>query len=188
MGSSNEQIVYRVATRADLQGAVELLEENYRGSLSEEGKKDGFISVLFSVDDLIEMSENGVTVVAVCGDTTAGVLSAQSCDYNVRKIPLVKEMVTALTDKIVDGAPIDTTQSIVCGPVCVSKEFRGQGVFEKMYDVLKGEAKKNYSLGLTLISQGNPRSLRAHEKIGMQKVTSFDFDGRTFDALAMWFV
>lgn len=150
--------------------------------------KDGFISVRFTVDDLVEMADNGVTVVAVSSDTTAGVLSAQTCEYNVSRIPLVKEMVKALAGKVFEGQAIDTTTSIVCGPVCVAKEFRGLGVMEHMYELLKREAKPNYPLGLTLISQGNPRSLRAHEKIGMQKVTSFDFDGRTFDALAMSFI
>ncbi len=185
--AAEEHIIYRVATSADLEGAVKLLEENYRGSLTEEGMKDGFISVKFTVADLNEMTENGVTVVAVCGDTTAGVLSAQTCEYNLRKIPLVKEMVKALSGEIFDGSAIDTTKSIVCGPVCVSTEFRGRGVLEHMYNVLKREVKTTYPLGLTLISQGNPRSLHAHEKIGMQKIKSFDFEGKTFDALAMTF-
>ena len=68
-----------------------------------------------------------------------------------------------------------------------SSPVRGRGVLEHMYNLLKREVKTTYPLGLTLISQGNPRSLHAHEKIGMRRIKSFEFEGKTFDALAMTF-
>lgn len=184
---TSEELIYSLATKADLEGAVRLLDDNHRANMSGDGLKDGFISVQFTVADLTEMTENGITVVAISGDTTAGVLSAQTYQYNTRKIPLVRQMVKTLAGAHLDGEVIETTKSIVCGPVCIAKEFRGLGIMEQMYEILKNEAKTKYPVGLTLIAQSNPRSLRAHEKIGMQKISSFEFEGKTFDALAMRF-
>ena len=178
---------FRVAMQNDMQGALELLQSQHRDNLSDSEKQDGFISVRFTMETLNEMTDNGITVVAVADDITAGVLSAQSCDYNLRSIPLAAKLIEACHGLTFQNEDIELDRAIICGPVCVAKDFRGQGIFEKMYDVFKVEARDSYDLGLTLIARTNPRSLRAHEKIGYKNLISFDFDSRTYDALAMWF-
>lgn len=183
--SNKTNIIYKLASEADLQGALTLLDENFRGALADDQMKDGFISVRFTLDELKEMTENGVTVVAVANNEMAGVLFAQSCIYNTRNNPLAARMVEALESKTLDGKPIVTDESIVCGPICVSKNFRGQGIMPQMYELLKREAAKNYKTALTLVSQNNPRSIHAHEKLGYEKLATFNSDGRDFDAFAM---
>lgn len=178
-------VVYRLASEADLHGALALLDENYRGALAGDEIKHGFISVRFSLDELKAMTDNGVTVAAVSGSETAGVLFAQSCSYNLLSNPLAARMIDALKGKSIDGKPIVPDESIVCGPICVSKNFRGQGVMPQMYELLKQEAGKNYTTALTLVSQSNPRSIHAHEKLGYVKLATFESDGRAFDAFAM---
>ncbi|MBX3072700.1 GNAT family N-acetyltransferase [Candidatus Obscuribacterales bacterium] len=185
MDSKAQEILYRTASDKDLHGALTLLDENYRGALADEDVKDGFISVRFSLDEVREMTENGITVVAVSSEETAGVLFAQSCDYNIRKNPLAARMIAVLEGKTVEGKTISAREAIVCGPICISRNFRGQGIMQRMYALLKQEALKNYTIALTLVSQSNQRSIHAHEKLGYAKLASFDSEGRPFDAFAM---
>jgi len=182
-----DNIQIKPATEADLEGVLQLLDENFGGTLSDEEKKDGFISVRFTLEELQDMNRNGITIVALSGSETAGGVSAQSCQWNDTHVPMAARMVAALVGKTIDGLTIDKNNSIVCGPVVVSKNFRGLGLLSRMYEVLKTEARSKYPIGLTLVSQANPRSIAAHEKLGMKKLTSFESDGRTFWAFAMRF-
>lgn len=183
----SNMIEYKVADDADIEGARLLLDENFRGTLDTDEMKDGFISVRFSFDDLKEMANDGITIVARAGDKIAGVLCTQTCDYNLRKVPLGARLIGAMQDKLISGVPIEADKSLVCGPVCISKDFRGQGVLVKLYDALKIAAAGKFTTGLTLVSQANPRSIRAHEKLGFEKIETFESDGRPFDAFAMKF-
>ncbi len=131
------------------------------------------------------MTANGITIVAVSGTQIAGALFAQSCRYNLQHVPLAAKMVEKLESMVIDGASIAVDNSIVCGPVCIGKEFRGLGLLTRLYDCFKLEAQNRYQIGLTFVSQNNPRSRRAHEKIGMKIMTTFESDERVFDAFAM---
>lgn len=149
--------------------------------------QEGFISIHFSIEQLVEMTENGVTIVAASGEEIAGVLFAQSSTYNMLHVPLAARMVKVLENLVIDGRSISIENSIVCGPVCVSKDYRGLGLLNQLYDCLKLEAKGRFQVGLTFVSQNNPRSLLAHKKVGMRLLTSFESEGRLFDAFAMRF-
>jgi hypothetical protein len=186
-------LIYRVASDSDLESSKKLLDDNYRGSLADDELKDGFISIQFTIEELIEMSQNGITIIALSGvqatsaatTETAGVLFTQTCEYNVKKVPFAARMIDALEGKTLGGSKIEFNESMVCGPVCISKEFRGQGIFPKLYELFRNEAKGKFSTALTLVAQSNLRSQRAHEKVGFEKLNSFDSNGRAFDAFAM---
>ena len=55
---------------------------------------------------------------------------------------------------------------VVMGQVCVSKSYRGQGVFKGLYDEMKRRLAPHFTTIITEISTKNTRSLRAHEKVG----------------------
>ena len=169
-----EKLVFRRALNEDLEGVRELLERNLAGNLSESQKKDGFLSVHFTADQLREMADDGVMIVVLCGSRVVGFLSTQSCRYNL-SIPIARTMLEALSDSI------EQHQTLVCGPVCIDSAFRGQGILEQIYALLVEEAADTYNTGVTFVSESNPRSIAAHEnKLGMTSVGRFEHDGAVF--------
>ena len=65
----------------------------------------------------------------------------------------------------------------VMGQVCVDKEFRGQGVVTKLYQHLRDTMAPHFQGTVTAISPRNPRSLRAHAKVGFQSLHDFTSKG-----------
>ncbi len=52
------------------------------------------------------------------------------------------------------------------GQVCVAKPYRGQGVFAGLYTLMSQHLRGSFDYLVTEVSMRNPRSLRAHEKVG----------------------
>lgn len=179
----NTQVLnYRKAEDEDFDGIYELQNENFVGNLGEGDRQDGFLSISFSVKQFREMAEpqNGITVVARTHDRVVGYLSAQTCAYNLR-IPIPAMLVETFEKTYPE---IDLEKTLVCGPICVSKDFRGQGILERMYCMLAESAEGKYATAITMISKNNPRSLKAHEiKLGMKDSGSFIFEGKEFQTL-----
>ena len=71
------------------------------------------------------------------------------------------------------------------GQICVSKDYRGKGVFEMLYQQHKKSYSNLYDLLVTKVSTKNHRSLRAHEKIGFKTIT-IDKDELDEWAVIVW--
>lgn len=69
----------------------------------------------------------------------------------------------------------------VYGPVCVSRDARGLGVLEALYAKLRATFPGREAI--LFIREDNPRSLRAHLRLGMREVARYDFDGKVFIVL-----
>ena len=171
---SAKDLLFRRALDKDLAGVDELLERNFADNLTDSQKKDGFLSIRFTRDQLREMADDGIMVVALCESRVVGFLSTQSCRYNLA-IPVARTMIESLSDSI------EQSRTLVCGPVCIDSAFRGQGILEKMYALLGRETAGIYTTGITFVADGNPRSIAAHrDKLGMTPAGRFEHDGKTF--------
>ena len=171
----------RRAQSEDFAGIRDLLALNYVGNLSEDERKEGFLSIDLSEKELLEMASNGITVVAVLGNQVGAFLSTQTCEYN-RRLALPAKMLEALDENSQSWFEPDVT--LVCGPVCVSKEFRGQGLLQQLYKEMAREAAGHFTIGISFVSGENPRSLRAHVSgLKMNIVCSFDFRGKSYEIL-----
>lgn len=168
------KLLFRRALDEDISGICELLEQNFIGNLPESERKDGFLSICFSADQLKEMAENGITIVALFESRVVGFLSTQTCHYNL-KIPIAKTMLETISHAI------DEQKTLCCGPVCIDSSFRGQGILEQMYALLAQEKGSTYHSGITFVSERNPRSIAAHSnKLGMTLSGQFGHDGQKY--------
>ena len=60
-------------------------------------------------------------------------------------------------------------QSLFIDDLCVDQDARGQGVGHKLFDYLRGEARRLQCYELTLnVWEGNDSALRFYEKHGMK--------------------
>ena len=168
------ELLFRRALDQDIPGVCELLKANYVGNLSESQRKDGFLSIDFDADQIKEMADDGVMIVALFECRIVGFLTTQTCEYNL-KIPIAKTMIETLSHTI------DAHKTLVCGPVCIDSSFRGQGVLEQMYKLLAREAEGTYNTGITFVSDSNPRSIAAHRnKLDMTPAGQFEHEGKVF--------
>lgn len=73
----------------------------------------------------------------------------------------------------------------VMGQVCIHKDFRGMGVLEGLYQHMKDTMAPHFQGTVTAISPRNPRSLRAHSKVGFQHFHDFTSKGEDWK-LVLW--
>ena len=70
----------------------------------------------------------------------------------------------------------------VYGPVCVERNARAQGVLEALYAKLVALFPGREAI--LFIRADNPRSLRAHLRLGMHEVARFEFGSDLFIVLS----
>jgi RimJ/RimL family protein N-acetyltransferase len=62
---------------------------------------------------------------------------------------------------------------IIMGQICIVKDFRGQGLFNGLYQCFKKNYFEQYKAVVTEISIHNRRSLYAHLKIGFNEIERY---------------
>ena len=178
-----ESFEYRLAIGEDFEKIVLLENQNLATVLTDDQKSDGFLSGSFTAEQLRLMAQNVAIVVARNGNDLIGFVCASTAEFNSQR-PLVAAMIARFPEIVIEKQRLDELKSFIAGPVCVDKNYRGQGVFEGLYETLFRDAPVQYQAVLALVSTVNPRSVRAHEKVGMKVVDSFNFDGRGFLIIA----
>jgi predicted GNAT superfamily acetyltransferase len=68
------------------------------------------------------------------------------------------------------------------GPVCVAETERGKGLAGALFKELQSHMRGRSSM--TFVRADNDKSLRAHNKMGMREVGTFENDGVTYIALS----
>ncbi len=75
-----------------------------------------------------------------------------------------------------------SVDAFVYGPVCIDQAVRGRGVLEALHADLV--TRRPGQEAIPFIKANNPRSLRAHARLGMVQVASFTLDGEVFAVLS----
>ena len=75
-----------------------------------------------------------------------------------------------------------SADAYVYGPVCIDQAARGKGVLEALHADLV--TRRPGREAILFIKANNPRSLRAHVRLGMVQVASFMVDGEVFAVLS----
>jgi hypothetical protein len=71
----------------------------------------------------------------------------------------------------------------VMGQICVAEAYRGQGVFDKMYQKHKDVFSNTYELCVTEVSVRNMRSMKAHERVGFKKIHTYTDPQETWNIM-----
>jgi len=89
-------------------------------------------------------------------------------------IPILEPMFEQFKKVPFQNARLYDCNYFVMGQVCVDKTFRGQGVFQGLYNFLKEKNKTEFDFIVTEVATRNKRSMRAHEKIGFEKINIYE--------------
>ena len=174
-------MLYRNATVADIP-QIESLQKRYHVSfISEEEKKNGFVTTLFTPEQLTELIEQEDGISLACdGDKVVAYAMAGSWQF-WSKWPLFQFMIADLPNTQYLGRTLTTENSYQYGPVCIDMAYRGQGVLQELFAHSARQMGKRYPILITFINHVNPRSYKAHtEKVGLEVIKNFSFNGNNY--------
>ncbi len=181
------ELTYEISpSEADLTGILELQKANNLHQISElDLNTEGFLVVLHRLEDLVKM--NGLAPHIICKDwdrVVAFLLSmTEACKDDV---PILIPMFQLFNELLFKGKKISSYNYMVVGQVCVAKGYRGMGILNECYELFKNTFKDTYDFAITEISTRNPRSLKAHQKVGFRKIHTYQApEGEEWD-IVVW--
>lgn len=171
---------YRSATLKDIEAVAQLQEKYHISTISEEDKADGFVTTLFSKEQfksLIE-EEKGLSI-ACDGEKVVGYAMAASWKY-WSEWPLFQHMIKDLPDTNYLDKILSTDNSYQYGPICIHKDYRGSDLLPNLFEFSRSQMANRYPILITFINQINPRSLKAHTKLGLDIIKTFEFNNNQY--------
>ena len=161
---------------------IEELQKKYHVSfISEEDKKSGFVTTLFTREQLTELIEKEDGISLACdGEKVVAYAMAGSWEF-WSKWPLFQYMIADLENVTYLGQQLTTKNSYQYGPVCIDMAYRGQGVLENLFAHSARQMGRRYPILITFINHLNPRSYTAHtKKVGLDVIKNFSFNGNNY--------
>ena len=174
-------MLYRNATVADIP-QIESLQKRYHVSfINEEEKKNGFVTTLFTPEQLTELIEQEDGISLACDDDKVVAYAMAGSWQFWSKWPLFQYMIADLPNTQYLGQTLTTENSYQYGPVCIDMAYRGQGVLQELFAHSARQMGKRYPILITFINHVNPRSYKAHtEKVGLEVIKNFSFNGNNY--------
>jgi len=152
----------------DFQQILALQKKNLPTSISKtEAQSQGFVTVVHTQELLESMNELGCHALAKIENRVVGYALFMSKALEVT-IPLLEPMFEQFKKIPFQNASLYDCNYFVMGQVCVDKDYRGQGVFQGLYNFLKEKNKTEFDFIITEVATRNKRSMRAHEKVGFE--------------------
>lgn len=136
---------------------------------SEEMRSQGFVTVHHTMDVLEKMHALAPSV--IIKDNEEVVAYALTMPRATRQlVPTLEPMFAVLDQLQYKGRPLNDYRFYVMGQICVDKAYRGQGLFDKLYQHHRDTFQPSFDFILTEIATRNTRSIRAHERVGFKTI------------------
>src|SRR4051812_31019214 len=152
----------------ELKQILDLQRRNLARNLGErEIAENGFVTVEHTLDVLRRMHGLVPSIVARDGDELAGYALVMSVERR-SFIPVLEPMFQRL-----DALGLFQRRFYVMGQICVASPYRGRGVFDLLYGAHREHLRGRFESVVTEVSTRNPRSLRAHRRIGFEELERY---------------
>ena len=176
--------VFRRAVPEDYPAILRLQSANYIANLSDEERKDGFLSAQFTLEQTAQIAEDLGTMVAVVDNRLAGFVCAFRREFDTGS-PVIAKMLDSYDRVTFEGRPLNSFNSYIYGPVCIAREHRRRGLLRGLYEAQKRDLAGRFEVGVAFVSRSNPHSLQAHVAgLGMIEVGDFELKGNIYVTLA----
>jgi RimJ/RimL family protein N-acetyltransferase len=161
-----------VTTDQEIDQISALSMANLRTTLSADAKaKEGFVTWVYSPESLKAIHTVIPSVIVKDDDTVAAYCLSLSpaCVDVYPPMASTHSLVSALE---YNGRPLGGQKVYYCGQICVAQAYRGQGLVDMLYQFHRRHFTPQFDLLATEISTANPRSLKAHEKVGFKRIAT----------------
>lgn len=177
-------IEYRRANAGDYPAILTLQAANYIAHLSEDERKEGFLSAQFTPEQTAQIAEDLGTMVAVVDDRLAGFLCAFRKEFDTGS-PVIAKMLESYDRFVLEDRPLNYFNSYIYGPVCIARECRKRGLLRGLYEAQKQDLTGKFDIGVAFVARNNPHSLQAHVNgLGMTEVGDFECRSNLYATLA----
>lgn len=146
--------------------------------------REGFVFAEHSAPLLRRMSADLPQAIAVADDHVVGYCLALSLSLQ-DELPSLAPMFEQFSRCAYRGRPLSSFSFFVGGQVCVDRAYRGRGLLARLYEQVRLSAPKTYALCVTEIAVRNQVSIRAHERMGFEAISSYS-DGSEAWAIVAW--
>lgn len=171
-------ITYKRASSDDeLHQILAIQKRALKGNVSmEEQEKEGYITVPHTFDLLKTMNDASPHVLAMDGEQVAAYALVMPRIFR-KLIPILIPMFET-GDRLLPGR-----NYLGMGQICIDKPYRGQGLFQGLYDFYKSELSPTYDCLFTEVATSNIRSLKAHQRVGFKILETQTTDGTTWEMI-----
>lgn len=157
----------------DLQQILDLQQSNLIAKLdAPEWKDQGFVTVQHDMNVLEKMQDAAPHVVIKDNDRIVAYALTMTRDCR-DAVPALISMFNNFEGIEWKGRPLNDYSFYVMGQICIDKAYRGQGLFDKLYQKHKEIYSPGFDLLVTEIATRNTRSMRAHERVGFKTVNIY---------------
>jgi hypothetical protein len=173
-------VQYRRAIPTDYPEIVRLNEANFIANLTVEEREDGFLSAIFTEQQVAAMARDLGVTVAVVDTRIVGFLCAIRNEFD-HGSEVVAKMIASYGHMEFEGVSLSSYRSYVYGPVCIDRAFRRRGLLRGLYEAHKQDLAGKFEIGVALVSRDNRHSLDAHiAGLGMVAVGDFEVNDNVF--------
>lgn len=175
----------KVAELSEIDDVLELHYKYQVDSISDENKKDGFVTTAFTKEELTDLvaKEKGLFIAKVNERVVAYVMAGSWEFWSAW--PMFEFMIKDLPNLKYYDQILDTKNSYQYGPICIDTSVRGSGILEKIFSFAKEEMSKRYSILVTFVNKTNTRSYEAHtRKLGLDILQEFEFNNNHYYEMA----
>jgi predicted GNAT superfamily acetyltransferase len=177
-------VSYRRGLPGDYAAILNLQSANYIANLSSHERAQGFLSAQFTSEQTSQIAKDLGTIVAVIDDQIVGFVCAFRNEFETGS-PVIAKMLESYDRFMFESRPLRTFKSYIYGPVCIAREYRGQGLLRGLYEAQKKDLAGQFEIGVAFVSRSNPHSLDAHLKgLGMTQVGDFKCRDNVYVTLA----
>ncbi|MGE5306067.1 MAG: hypothetical protein ACM3TN_22395 [Alphaproteobacteria bacterium] len=175
---------FRHARPQDYSAILRLQRANYIANLSDEERREGFLSAEFTPQQVAAMAEDLGTMIAVVGGDVAGFVCAFRQEFSTGS-PVIARMLETYDFVQFDGKPLSRSNSYIYGPVCIGREYRRRGLLRGLYQSQLTDLAGQFELGVAFVARSNSHSLQAHiGGLDMTEVGEFEVKGNVYSILA----
>ncbi len=175
----------RIGNKNDINRILSLQERNLYQNLDEEEQKKGFVTTPFTLEQILEIiKQNGMFIAENEKNEIIAYAFAGSWEY-FEQWEIFNYMVSRFSTLSFGGKKITTKNSFQYGPVCIDKNYRGNGLLNLIFEEMRLEFFTKYPISITFINKLNEISEKAHtKKLGWKIIDEFEFNNNNYIGLA----
>jgi len=172
-------------TDEELTQILLLQDTNHLTNVSPTQKQtDGFVTVQHTLPLLKQMQAGAPQIIAVNNNKVVGYALTMLTTFS-KKIPVLEPMFAVFSGLTYNEKPLSTYNYYVMGQICIAANYRGQGLFQKLYNKHKALFSEQFDCCVTEVSINNPRSLKAHQNVGFKTIHTYTDEQDTWN-IKLW--
>ena len=179
--NNKSEIIISKANISDIPNVLGLQVNNlFRNVSEDERRKEGFVSFESSPELLKEIINDGGIILAKSNGLTVGYLIYFSLTQG-KKIANFLKLIESVEERVYKNRKLKEQNFCILGQICIEKNWRNNGILEKLYVKLRADLLGVYDLAISDISEDNKKSVHVHlEKMNFENMGVYSHNDKNW--------